>query len=408
MRFLRHLPLLSLGLMSVDGADGCDACQPTPPKPVDTSAAYTIQVHGVRLADDDGSNAATITRAQFQATLDKATEIYKRSGANLTFVVAPESDFTGHVKSTLLNHDCKPLTNAPEQFTDAGRDPNTICDRQIVADARNAFALKTPARLVIFLRYGADAAVFANGHWTIDFRKASGGYSSRSGHFVAGVGWNPGSTFYAHEMGHYLHLAHPFTGNAPVSLAEAQQQTHDYVAAHLGEGGFDPVRDGLTLYDGDLGDDVRDTPPDPRGALFTAVWGDACDPVHGRVDIEISVGNVPYKLVAAPDRKNVMSYFKGCPFDMHISANQKTRVLRALQQLNRVRLVHPELDGCYASHGITGGPADPVDAVAYRLDVIATCLETLKAPAATAQSTTRPVADVPATRAFEACDVGAD
>ncbi|MCC6806801.1 MAG: hypothetical protein IT381_05220 [Deltaproteobacteria bacterium] len=412
----KHLraPLLSLGLLasSLDGgADGCDACDPKPPAPVDTTGAHTITVLGVRLADDDGSYAATVTRAQFQSYMDKASEIYQRSGAKLTFVVAPETDWNGHTKSTLMNHDCVPKTTHPETFTDAGLDPDAICDHTTVSDARNAFALKYPQYLVIFLRYGNEGAVYENGHWALEYpRKATGGYSGRGGHHVAGVGTKAGSTFYAHEMGHYLHLAHPFTGKAPASLSEAQQQVTAYLDANIGRSGFDPIRDGLFLYDGDRGDNVFDTPPDPRSGLFSALYGDACDPAHPTVDIEVSVDGVPYKLTAAPDRQNVMSYFKGCPFDMHISKDQTTRVYRALLALNRQRLLHPELASCYAGNGLADDSGTYADRVTRRVAIIDDCIENAAAPAATPQGLAGRAARVslPAIRASDACELEAE
>jgi hypothetical protein len=249
-----RVSLLSLGLLASGldgGADGCDSCnKPEPTPPANTSAPYTINVLPIRLADDDGSHAATIERASFQSYLDAATKVFQRGGANLQFVIAPEADFAGHVRSTLMNHDCQPKTQTPGLFTDPNLNPNAICDTIAVDDARTAFALQTPSRLVIFLRYAGDYAKYVDGRWSIVFTRVGGGFSWGTSAYVAGVDGGAGLTFYAHEMGHYLHLAHTHA-SLPANLEEAKKLATDYVQARIGSAGFDPVLNGLQVFDGD-------------------------------------------------------------------------------------------------------------------------------------------------------------
>lgn len=354
---------------------------------------YKVRVLAVRLADDDGGHASPQTQADFQAALDSANEIFARSGSRVSLSIDPASDFSGHVKSTLMNHDCKPLKTDAElaQLTDPKLDTATICDKELVGKARTAYALKYPDKAVVFLRYSKSRVRFDEtlGHWVQDFVKATGGFSGGAGYVIVLVRSVKGGTFAAHEFGHYFHSPHTFPGklkeplgDLPTTLDEAKAKLTGYVQSKLGTSGFDPQKDGLKPYDADRGSEVNDTPPDAGTAIFKAEYGDPCLPDKGKIEIPIKVNGVSYTYTLAPMRDNVMSYFKGCPFDMRLSPNQVARHHASFQD-NRKALLRPDLVSCYNANGIRnilrGATYD--DLIEYRLSIIDYCLNSAVARA---------------------------
>lgn len=374
--------------------DGCGSCGGSD-TPIDTKAVHVVSVYPVRLADNDGSNAATVSADSFAESMASATEIFQRGGVNITFVTDKDADFDSHVKNTLLNHDCFPRTATPQAFTKEDlnndgevddADANLICDKAIVSKARAAYALKYPDKLVIFHRWAKDKARYdkAAGHWVIDYAKVTGGFSGRASYFVAGVPGGGGSTFLAHEMGHYLHLAHTH-GTTATDVADAASKVKKYLDDRWDDSSFVPARDGLMLFDGDLRDDVTDTPPDASSTIFSVTYPDRCALENPTVFIPVNTHGQTFTFELTPMRNNVMSYFKGCPFPMTITPQQSFRVYASLQQLNRVRLLHPELVSCYKNKNIVGSVNEKStntevyeEAIARREGIIDDCLDTLE------------------------------
>lgn len=389
---------LSIGVCSAIGAgllrsdSAAAALPPSPqtattlPRTAPTSRALPpapkleVRVLAVRVADDDGSYASTQTKEKFQDALDSANEIFARSGSRVHLSIDPASDFVGHLKSSLINHDCKLLKTEAQlaAITDPAYDTKLLCDREIVGQIKTAYALKYPDKVVVFLRYGSSEVKFDTqlGHWVPSHVKATGGYSSSAGYVVTLVASVGKGTFAAHELGHYFHSPHTFGGAAPATSAEAKAMIEAYIASRLGKPGFDPATDGLDVFDGDK---VSDSPPDPQTKLFKNVYGNHCDPDHGSIDVTATVANKNYAFRIAPMRNNIMSYFKGCPWDMKLTPKQVALHHDSFNG-NRKALLHPELVTCYERAGIMEGPAGwtPADLIERRLGIIDHCLNPTK------------------------------
>lgn len=384
IRFLPFVFLATAAAVNPSASESCDCGSgPTPVTP----GKYTISVLAVSLADDDGSKASYVTEEEFGVYLQAATDIYKRSGVDADFVLDPRSNFAVKVKSSLLNHDCLAKTTTPNAFTKQdvngdgevnSTDSNLICDRQVVSDARNAYALRYPSSIVVFIRYGEASALWdaSKGYWTIRDVKAGWGYSGRDGNIIVLTPGKRGDPFLAHEAGHYLHVRHTHSSR-PETLAAAESKVKSYIAAHEDDSGFDVARDGLKVFDGDPVDDVFDTPPDTGPTLFAAVNGTACDVNKNTVELKASLGGVDYRYTVKPDRTNVMSYFKNCTDSpIHFSNHQQQRIHTALQG-HRQRLLHPELETCYANKGIANNSGSYVQQRERRAAIIEECLSTV-------------------------------
>jgi hypothetical protein len=224
-----------------------------------------------------------------QAGLDATNEVHNRSNSGIKFIIDPQTNFTGFVNSTILNTDCLvPDGVVPEKITvddvngDGkvdGDDKKMVCDPTIPAAERTAFALKYPHSVVAFARGVALVPKWdgAAGHWTIAI--PTGGYSSCEGAFIVVRKDFGGGTFFAHESGHYLCSPHTFA-YAPADVAAAAQIIKNYVEGNNIDRN-DPMA-ALNVFDADRSATVYDTPPDPSYAIFVTLYGDACDPSHGR------------------------------------------------------------------------------------------------------------------------------
>lgn len=207
---------------------------------------------------------------------------------------------------------------------------------------------------------------------------AGGGFSSSDMMFVklgGGVNLDPNdyaqAAFIAHEVGHYLHLAHPmsesddFRVSSAESAGKTESQIRDFIVSEvlrkLNEqkaAGTPTNQLAKVLMDADLYTGVADTPPDPGPDLFhwlnkVANGTGGCGPI-GSHQFTISTGE---KVTIAPDRTLVMSYFKGCPgFVNRFSTQQTERLRNALINENRRPLVGVQL-------GDTSFPGEWVAAV---------------------------------------------
>ena len=271
-----------------------------------------------------------------EAAIKKANGIYARNGGNVQIHVDPGFNFNGLIKNTTMIQDCKLASgqtagtiakNKKRDLNGNGKadkeDSWVLCDSRPRAAARTAWALKYPDKLVVYSRGGNTYAKWnkKEKHWELKSR--SGGFSSALGYYVTMPKKFGGSTLLAHEMGHYLHTAHPFRGG-PATIAAA--------AKIIAKNGI-----GLKVFDGDSRAhfSVHDTPPDAGTGIFKTVYGDHCDPAKGKISIPVKVGNRTKTYTLAPDRRNVMSYFKGCPFKFHMTRGQYKRINEGLETGNR-------------------------------------------------------------------------
>ena len=303
------------------------ACVETePPQTTSTESAftplvplYTLRIHGIATADNDGGNASPVTAQTISNLLPELQEIFARSRIALQF--DPATDFETR-SSTLLNQRFGVVGNL-EDYTDPNVPPPTTSDWY---DAARRFAAdENRDKVTIFFAVPLELEYSTSlGHWTL-VQRGGGGSSSR---FSRSVAWrkSPDAADLAHEIGHYMHNVHPFNGAD--SIEHAGQMIANYIDAG------NPASEGLRALDGDE-PWVLDTPPDAAGAVFVEAHGDKCG-AEGTVEIPVTYGSGQQQtFTLAPDRTLVMSYFKGCPFDMRFSSDQTTRLLDAGTMMNR-------------------------------------------------------------------------
>lgn len=185
----------------------------------------------------------------------------------------------------------------------------------------------------MFFVYGDKLTFDDNaGHWTLAPR--TGGSSGWAGRYVNMPKGNPEKNLLAHEVGHYLHCMHPFVGGVS-SVSDAAAKIKEYVESN----GLSKDR-GLEALDGDR-DFVLDTPADAKSSIFVDEDLDKCGAV-AHIDIPVMFSNNQQRTYTlAPDRLNVMSYFKDCHAlgTHHLSSHQIRRLRNALEDGNRHELV---------------------------------------------------------------------
>jgi hypothetical protein len=165
----------------------------------------------------------------------------------------------------------------------------------------------------------------------------------------------------AHELGHYLHLAH--THDNTIKLSDADEKKTDpakletlknMIAKRLMERlaagvPMSEVMDEAFDYDENNGPGVDDTAADVGPQLFhylnlLANGDGACGPIDAyQFSFNLPViGSI--KATIHPPRDNIMSYFKGCMnIDHHFSPEQALRMRAALMSGNRRHLVSVQL-----------------------------------------------------------------
>jgi hypothetical protein len=227
-----------------------------------------------------------------------------------------------------------------------GADTSAMCNSTPVVAARNAYALLRPNRLVVYSRGSTEYIKWDETHYVLKY--ATGGHSGGNLLYVAMPAAIGGSTLLGHETGHYFHLPHTFGNSSyvPKSMVEAYLKIAPWLITHPGE----PP---LGVFDGDKRDvpAIADTPPDAGGGIFTELYGGPCDPNKGSIPFVIKVGGVEQTVQLTPDRANIMSYFKGCPWPQHFSGNQYTIMDDSLATGNRKPLTagDPLESPCYAA-----------------------------------------------------------
>jgi len=354
------------------------------PANVFVPAKYTLKILFVRLADDDGSKPSTLTKAQAQAAVDSTNLIFRMNRGDIRFELAPESDFVEFVKNTTMNHDCllKPGWTEAKIAAQTTQDVNgdgaadwsdytAMCDPAPVTAARNGYALLRPNRLVVFSRGSSEYVKWEDTHYVLKY--ASGGHSGGGLLYVAMPASFGGSTLLAHELGHYFHLPHTF-GKASyraTSMADAYLKIMPWLITH-------PSEPPLGVFDGDKRDvpAIADTPADAGGAIFEEVHGNVCDPDKGSIPFVVKHDGSQQTVQLTPDRANIMSYFKNCPWQQHFSRNQYAIMDASLATGNRQPLTvgDPYESPCYASaHPEQASQKDPMATLRDVLRKAANC-----------------------------------
>lgn len=344
---------------------------------------YDLAVLFVRLADNDGTNASRLSRADAEAAIARTNRIFSRNRGDLRFHIDPKSDFSGHLRSNLLNQDCRlgkgqtPASiagNTKHDLNNSGkgnvRDGDVLCDRAPAREARTAVALMRPASIVVFSRGGARKVSWDGAaktpHWRLGAPK--GGMAAATGYHVVMPARFADGPSLAHALGHYLHLVDTY-GPSPRTLRQAAAMASSYMVTSNTLGGlkvFDPDANGPHA--------VKDTPPDANIHIFKTVHRSHCHPVKGTITLRVATRSGRKNFTLAPDRKNIMSGFTDCPFPLRFSRGQYRLMHMAITKDNRLPLIAIN-KSCYrkGAEGELNVPGDPEAFIKQRLRRIATC-----------------------------------
>ena len=250
-----------------------------------------LPIQAVILSNDNGGSAAPITLAQIDTWVDAAKEIFKDHLFELTF------DHTNvvYVKSTTLNNPPNTPDNwQPDPENGIFFSPDTIYDM-----FANSVAAGYPDKIVVLFR-GAGGGGWSWGPPNLRYVSMPSWTNTGISKPNAGS-WNPNTTLLAHEVGHYLGLAHTFW-ETRCNLVTAANTDGDA---------------GGQRGDTDA-DDVLDTPADP---------GAACAPTSS---LTCPGGSVVVKgITFTPPWTNLMSYHDCLPETM--SLDQRKAINFTLQ-----------------------------------------------------------------------------
>jgi len=273
---------------------------------------YTIHIHAIPLADNDGKRGTTITKEKFDAAVQKVSEYF--APADLRFAFDPDKDWHPR-KDTSLNS----LHNGGSGWWKEA----------------NGVAAQHRGKLVIFLRWGAEQDKPAD-NWfayppnTGQKVPARAALLTDNVDFVAITNQDTkfggrAASYLAHEIGHYLGLfhTHPTWGDpaSPTKPKESSEPEPEKVIEIV-------KSEGAAGLDGDL---LSDTAPDPGPIYY-----------EEKVSADVCGGPASFKIEGVnfkPDRRNFMSYFQGCQPPVVMSSQQIVVMRKTLDHQFRAHLI---------------------------------------------------------------------
>ena len=279
----------------------------------------TIRIQAVLCADDDGTNAATITPSGFAQRVEAANTIYASVG--ITFVFDPAIDLI-RVPSSKLNRDLTVLE--PPDVGDDGWNDEPAVDEESHQRAREDFARTYSKKIVVYCRQLTELKE-TDSVWRLSPKPNN---SSWSAWYVNVTQSGSALTVLAHELGHYLQIRHTFASVDTVEEAASE------IKKRVADGTYS-MDDGLLALDRDRAW-VLDTPADCSPKIFADGGVTPCG--SEGVTIKVDFGNGTKEYLLKPDQHNVMSYH-GCTGAKTISFEQRRRVRDGLEIGMRQRLV---------------------------------------------------------------------
>lgn len=287
---------------------------------------YLIRVQAIALADDDGSHGTNITAGDINTRFALVNTLF--APANIEFIFNEQHDFL-KLNSTLHNRSFTVLELPNVDGDKWDHDPEI--DTKTHDQARNELAKQFSDRLVIFIHY-REGILKADDEDLWSRVEDSGGSSGATDFYLEMSEGVEGSSL-AHELGHYLQLPHTFETDLATTVSQAATAIRKYV-----ENDGHAKEDGLDALDSDR-KVLLDTPADVGSGIWKSVGLNKCGPV-GRILIPVTFTDGSKKdYTLAPDRRNLMSYFKGCPGDKIFSPQQIRRMRDALELRLRHNLI---------------------------------------------------------------------